>query len=314
MGVLSFMRAHFNADVDIAIEELLHMQPTSLSEREVYMYNIEKTYMRQFMLLEKENEVPSHLSAENMKQWLLNKRSFQHEFGSFEMKVHPGMFELLRVAWTRARIMCLNQMHWQVCKDFTLEERLSRLFNRKVTIEGLQKYLSIVAPLAEGNIKTYVHHLYRSLQVSLSSSEMTETQRLTLYPDFHRATAPIVREILRLVLNSLMLKLDCLGNDEPITATLEQRSERASKKIVRMLTDALLSIPCLRQHITQDNVLDICTYTAGKITQNLFCNILQSAANVHFLSCDETLLTARLEVKNAIVEMVDNGSDLPLLS
>ncbi|XP_077597989.1 uncharacterized protein LOC144213411 isoform X1 [Stigmatopora nigra] len=144
MEALSFIKVHFNVSVYCAIEELLQMQPTSLSEREQHMYNVEKTYMRQFMLLEKENKVPSKISTETMKQWLLSRRSFQHEFCSFETKLHPEMFALLQE--TKARRMCLNQMHGQVCKDFTQEEHLSQLFNRKVTLEGVRKYLSIATP------------------------------------------------------------------------------------------------------------------------------------------------------------------------
>ncbi|XP_077462003.1 uncharacterized protein LOC144077836 [Stigmatopora argus] len=308
MEVLSFMRAHFNVSVDCAIDQLLQMQPTSLSEEEQHMYNVEKTYMRQFMLLEKENKVPSEISAETMKQWLLCRRSFQHEFCSFETAVHPGMFALLQEAWTRARQMCLNQIHGQVCKDFTQEEHLSQLFNRKVTLEGLRKYLSIATPVAEMDIKIFLHHLNMALQRSLSSTEMTET----LDSDFHRATAPIVGQILQSALCSFFAKLNTTGNEEPITATFQHRSECASKGIASMLTDAVLSNPCVRQHITQDNVLDTCTAIAGEMTQKLFSNLLKTSANFHLLNSDCTFFTARIEVKFAIGEMIDDGTDILL--
>ncbi|XP_077597914.1 uncharacterized protein LOC144213361 isoform X2 [Stigmatopora nigra] len=238
------------------------MQPTSLSEREQHMYNVEKTYMRQFMLLEKENKVPSKISTETMKQWLLSRRSFQHEFCSFETKLHPEMFALLQEAWMKARRMCLNQIHGQVCKDFTQEEHLSQLFNRKVTLEGLRNYLSIATPLAKMDVKIFLQNLNLALQRSLSSTEMTETQRLTLDSDFHRATAPIVGRILQSALRSFFAKLNTTGNEEPITATFEQRSECTTKEIASMLTDAVLSIPCVCQHMTRDNVLDTCTAIA----------------------------------------------------
>ncbi|XP_077597991.1 uncharacterized protein LOC144213412 [Stigmatopora nigra] len=127
-------------------------------------------------------------------------------FCSFETKLHPEMFALLQE--TKARRMCLNQMHGQVCKDFTQEEHLSQLFNRKVTLEGVRKYLSIATPLAEMDVKIFLQNLNLALQRSLSSTEMTETQRLTLDSDFHRATAPIVGRILQSALRSFFCKAE----------------------------------------------------------------------------------------------------------
>ncbi|XP_077575786.1 uncharacterized protein LOC144198573 [Stigmatopora nigra] len=312
MEVLSFMRAHFNESVDCAIDQLLQMQPTSFSEQEQHMYNVEKTYMRQFMLLEKEKRVPSNISAETMKQWLLSKRNFQQEFCSFKTTVDPGMFALLQMAWMRARQLCLNQIHGQVCKDFSQEEQFSQLLNRKVTLEGLHEYLSTVTPLAEMDIKIFLHDLNLDLNRCLSSTEVAETQRLTLDSDFHLATAPIVGKILHSALRSLFAKLNTTGNEEPLTATFQHRSECASKEIASMLTDAVFSIPCVRQGITRDNVLKICTAIAGEIIQKLFFNVLNTSAKFPLLSWDCTFFTARIEVKFAIGEMIDNGPDILL--
>ncbi|XP_077576080.1 uncharacterized protein LOC144198762 [Stigmatopora nigra] len=312
MEVLSFMRAHFNDSVDCAIDQLLQMQPTSFSEQEQHMYNVEKTYMRQFMLLEKENRVPSDISAETMKQWLLSKRNFQDEFCRFKTTVGPDMFALLHTGWMRARQLCLNQIHTQLCEDFFQEEHLSQLFNRKVTLEGLREYLCTVTPLAEMDIKTFLHDLNLNLQRCLSTTEMAETKRLTLDSDFHLATAPIVGKILKSALRSLFAKLNMTGNEEPMTATFQLRSVCASKKIASMITKAVLSIPCIRQDISRDNVLDTCTAIAGEIIRKLFSNLLKTSAKYPLLSWDGTFLDVRREVKFAIEEMVDIGPDILL--
>ncbi|XP_061632103.1 uncharacterized protein LOC133479324 isoform X1 [Phyllopteryx taeniolatus] len=299
MGILSLIRC-----IDNVLEELHQMQPTSLPDGDQHMYNTEKTFMRQFVLLGKENRVPPCLLPRDMTLWLLQSRNLPQEFREMQMRVGARMFKLLFVAWIKARILCLNKMQREVCRDLDEEERLSQLLGRKVTLEGLHKYISIVRPQAEQDTEIFLQLLFSELQISLSSVELTRVQRLTLCHKFYRATGSLVEKIVELSLDFLLEELEPPANEESITATLAQRCEGASKEIGRMLVDAMASIPCLCQYISQDNLLCICNAMAWRMSQSFFQNFVECSAYFHQLDLDDSLVIARDRVMSAIVQMV----------
>ncbi|XP_019734275.1 uncharacterized protein LOC109521080 [Hippocampus comes] len=302
MGNLSSIRPYFNDEAFNLLEELTEM--TSLTENEQRMCNAEKAFMRQFVLLAKENRVPPCLSPKDMKVWLLKKRNFQQEYQEMQMRMDARMFYMLQVAWTMERILHLNRIQKEVYTELNEEERLSRLLERKVTLQGLDTYLTVLRPHVERDTETFLCHLYKELMRSLEKTKMTGVQRLFFYPLFHRATGTLAQKITELALDILLEELEPPGNEKPITATLSQRADDASKEIGSMLVDALASIPVLHQNIARGDLARMCLDSAWKMVQSIYKNFVEGSENFHPMDCDDTSVTARCGVMSAIVQMV----------
>ncbi|XP_077432348.1 uncharacterized protein LOC144058030 isoform X2 [Vanacampus margaritifer] len=311
MGILAptlaSIRSYFNADAYNLLEELVEM--TFLSEHEQRMYNAEKAFMRQYVLLAKENRVPPCLSPKDMKVWLLKRRSFQREYQDMRTNVDDRMFYILYVAWTMARVLRLNKMQREVNMEVHEEQRLSRLLGRKVTLQGLHRYLSALWPQAERDTDTFLCHLLNDLLTLPDSTEMTVTQKLFFHPLLNRALWSLVRTMVESALRVLLQELEPPANERSVTATLVERSMGASEEIGRMLIAALISIPRLSpEYIAQDELVRLCSVVALKITQSLFQKFVECFANFPLMDSDDTSVTARDSVVSAIVQMVYTAS------
>ncbi|XP_061699059.1 uncharacterized protein LOC133512960 [Syngnathoides biaculeatus] len=302
-GGSSLNRSQLKSDVDDMFQEILKMQPTTLSEVEQRMYDKEKIFMRHFVLMKKDNEVPTHLSLEHFKMWLLGRRSFQQEFQKTQMKMDAWMFKHLHVEWTRARILCLNQMQRETYKEFAEEERLSRLLGRKVTLEGLGRYLSTkVSPQAEEETQLLLQSLFNELEMCLSSTEMPGTQ-IEAFSLFQRNTEDLVEKILELALEYLLKELKPPANEDLITASVQERARGARKEIAGTLVRALASIPGLSSYIGRDDLRFVCTLAAAKITRSIYKVFAERAASFPSLDCEKNEVTAQIQVRNAVEEM-----------
>ncbi|XP_051922178.1 uncharacterized protein LOC127601155 [Hippocampus zosterae] len=302
MGNLSSIRPYFNDEAFNLLKELTEM--TSLTENEQRMSNAEKAFMRQFVLLTKENRVPPCLSPKDMKVWLLKKRNFQQDYQEMQTRMDPRMFYMLQVAWTIERILHLNKIQKEVYTELYEEERLSRLLGRKVTLQGLDTYLRVLWPQAERDTETFFCHLYNELMRSLQKTKMTRVQRLFFYPLFHRAIGTLAHEITELAQDILLEELEPPGNEKPIMATLSQRADDASKAIGGMIVDALASIPVLHEYIAQGDLIRMCSDCAWKMIQCFYKKFVEGSENFHLMDCDDTSATARCGVLSAIVQMV----------
>ncbi|XP_061676108.1 uncharacterized protein LOC133500885 isoform X2 [Syngnathoides biaculeatus] len=280
------------------------MQPISLPAGDELLYNIEKRFMRQFVILARQNRVPPNILPEHMKLWLLQNRNIPHQFREMQTRVDARMFNLLCVAWTKARILCLHKMEREVCMDLDEEGRLSQLLGRTVTLEGLQKYITLVRPQAERDTEIFLQCLFSELQQSLGSVVLSSTQRMRLCEKFHRATEPLVQETVDVLLDYLLDDLEPLANEESSTAMFARRYEGACKEIGRMLTNAVVSIPCLCQNISLNDLLYICTAMAWRMTRRFFKNFIDCSANFDQLDLDDSSVADRDRVTRAIVEMV----------
>ncbi|XP_061884415.1 uncharacterized protein LOC133635339 isoform X2 [Entelurus aequoreus] len=162
MDVLSTIRLVYSNDVAEMLEQILPMLPSSFSVEEANLYQEEKLLLRQFVIMKQLLEVPSYVSVEHMKQWILSRRSFLEEFQGFDVKMNRKMFCLLESAWISARCVCLNKMEKEVWEDIREEVRLSQLLGKSVTLEGFHMFLLVVCPKAEEEVEWFLGKLFNS--------------------------------------------------------------------------------------------------------------------------------------------------------
>ncbi|XP_018543477.1 uncharacterized protein LOC108890899 [Lates calcarifer] len=245
-------------DTDVTSERVQHTRLPSFSVREQQHYRAEKMLMRQFMLMKEQHEVPIYLSTKDMKAWLLAGRHFLEEFQETAQQVEERRLLMVELAWSSARRSCLDQMEQELREELEKEKRLSLQFSRKVTVEGLQMFLSVIRPKAEQDVWTFLGHLSNKLLSSFTDAHTSKQAKLALLTKLHFATRPLVTQMVDIALQFLLdepepvveVKRSQTGGsvesrDSSLTSALRNRSEAASAEIGRLLADTAASCFCL---------------------------------------------------------------------
>ncbi|XP_072770751.1 uncharacterized protein [Nerophis lumbriciformis] len=287
MDVLSAIRHLYSHDVAEMLEQILPMLPSSFSVEEANLYQEEKLLLRQFVIMKQLGEVPSYVSVEHMKQWILSRRSFLEEFQGFDVKMNRKMFRLLESAWISARFICLNKMEKEVWEDIQEE----------VTLEGFHMFLLVVCPKAEEEVEWFLRHLFNRLQSALRTSTIISmTKRLMLLSQFHRCTDHLVKGVVERVV-CLFLDKQEPGSDA------EMRHEVARIEIVSMLAYTLSCCSWLSPHIAEDHLLHLCTLMVREMIQSMLAGFAEYLENF-LLNFDESFLAPRDSIKRAINDLV----------
>ncbi|XP_039997468.1 uncharacterized protein LOC120797681 [Xiphias gladius] len=221
-------------DTDFLFEQVQEMRPSPFSEEEWHCYQVEKMMLRQFMLMKQQDQVPDYLSVRDMKTWLLTGRSFLEEFQEEIATTEIHLLFMAELAWTTARHFCLNQMEQELLEELNKEEQLSQLLGRKVTLEGVQMFVSVVRPAAEEEVRNLLPSLHSKLLGilcgiqttigSLSAGDTKPTELLAL----EESTAPLVPEVVETTLKFFL--------EEP---ERENKSEAASAEIGKLLANSM---------------------------------------------------------------------------
>ncbi|XP_054642562.1 uncharacterized protein LOC129187399 isoform X2 [Dunckerocampus dactyliophorus] len=300
MGCLSLIRALFNDDIDAMLEKILQMLPSSFSVEESHLYTAEML-MRQFVLMKQWDQVPRHVCVDHMKQWILAKRSFLQEFQEMKSRTDARMFNLLEVAWIRARFQCLNLMEKEVWEELDEETRLSQLLGRRVTLEGLQMFLLSACPTAEEDVYRFLQHLFNEL-LSINRSKM-----LMLFPEFQRSTVHLVREVVEHAVSVFLEEQEPPAEGhtglDSTPASLTRRVAAASMEISRMLARALTSCSCISQQIAGERLNAICMSVGGKMATSVLTSFAERSASFHLLDYDQSFFTARDCIVNAFEDL-----------
>ncbi|XP_044193932.1 uncharacterized protein LOC122971377 isoform X3 [Thunnus albacares] len=193
-------------DTDFILKQVQHMGLPSFSVREQNHYRAEKMLMRQFMLLKQQYQVPIYLSVKEMKSWLMAGRSFLDEFQEIAEGTEARKLLMAELAWTSSRRLCLNQMEQELLEELEEEKRLSLQLRRRVTLEGLQMFLSIFLPKAEKDVQTFLRHLSNKLLISFTGCHSSRRSKLALFTKLQRTTAPLVSVVMETALRFLLDK------------------------------------------------------------------------------------------------------------
>nr|XP_057938529.1 uncharacterized protein LOC131136060 [Doryrhamphus excisus] len=301
MGCLSLIRSLFNDEIDAMLEKILQMLPSSFSVEESHLYSAEKMLMRQFVLMKQWDQVPRNVCVDHMKQWILAKRSFRQEFQEMKSRPDARMVNLLEVAWIRARFQCLNLMEKEVWEELDEEARLSQLLGRRVTLEGLQMFLSASCPTAEEDVSKFLQYLFNEL-LNISRSKM-----LMLFSEFQRSTVHLVREVVEHAASVFLEEQDPPDDGhtglDSTPASLTKRVEVASVEISTMLARALASCSCISQQIAGDRLTAVCTSVGGKMATSILTGFAERSASFHLLDYDQSFFTARDCILNAVEDL-----------
>ncbi|XP_067454439.1 uncharacterized protein [Thunnus thynnus] len=287
-------------DASAVFKRVQQMRPSSFSEEERCRYRAEKMMLRQFVLLKQQDQVPDHLTVTQMKTWLLTGRNFVEEFQEMMMMNDDGRLEtkhllMAELAWTTARRFCLSQMEQEVQDELDEEKRLSQLLNRKVTMEGLQMFVTVLRPKAEEAVRKYLPSLFSKLLKYFGGSRIPSVSSGDAKPgelELHQSTAPVIQEVVNTTLKFLL--------EEPESA---DQIEAASIEVGRLLSDS--AAPCLPQYgpLSAAPLLGVCTIAARFIVKSIFKEFENHSRTFHIMDYDDSLFCARENVLFAIQDM-----------
>ncbi|XP_034150383.1 uncharacterized protein LOC109616125 [Esox lucius] len=129
------------------------MDPIHANWEEVH-YNSERNIMRQFMILQQEQEVPVFLTMKHFTNWLMTKWKFMDEYqGLITERTEWRELLLSELIWKSKRLEQYDCMKQEICRELDIEHRLSLRFGRKVTTEGLKMMLEKVQLTADLEVK-----------------------------------------------------------------------------------------------------------------------------------------------------------------
>ncbi len=180
------------------------------------------------------------------------------------------------------------------------EEQL--LFSRKVTLEGLQMFVSVVHSGAEEDVQTFLPALHSKLlkvfggiQITSSPLSAGDAKPAELL-ELEQNAAPLVPVVVDTALKFFLEELE-----------QENKSEGASAEIGKLLSNS--ADPCLSQfgRIAETFLLEICTVAARVMVKAIYKRFDECSKSFHQKDYDESTFSARDTVISAIQHMDREG-------
>ncbi|CAK6973051.1 uncharacterized protein LOC122990560 [Scomber scombrus] len=147
-------------------------------------------------------------------------------------------------------------MEEELHQEITEEERLSQLWGRKVTLEGLQMFVKVIHPKAEKLVQTFLPSLQSKLLrifggIQLPPDSAGDAKSAELL-ELEHITAPVIPEVVNITVKFFLEELE-----------MEEKIKAASAEVGRLLTGT--AAPFLSQYgdISRYLLLGVCT-TAGR--------------------------------------------------
>ncbi|KAI3364893.1 hypothetical protein L3Q82_001076 [Scortum barcoo] len=281
------------------------------------MTSSDKMLMRQIVLVKRQHHVPVYVSAKDIKKWLLAGRSFLDEFQDIAKSADPRKLLVAELAWTSARRLCLHQLEQELQEELQREKRLSELLGQKVTLEGLQMFLSIIRPKAEQDVRTFLHHLSNKLLDSFAGFHTSKCSKLALLAKLHQTMAPLAAQVVETALEFLLGEPEQLvevrtsqtqgpivGRNSSLAPFMRNRAEAASAQTGKQLADAASTCFCLNTSFTQASLLCICTSVAQDMVKAIYRRFVDRSKTFHLMNFDESFVIARRSAVWAIQDMV----------
>lgn len=173
----------------------------------------------------------------------------------------------------------------------------------KVTLEGLQMFLSVFCPKAEQDIQTFLRHLSNKLLTSFSGCHTSQRSKLALLVKLQHTTAPLVPQLLDAALNFLLDD----GEAGVRASSLTDRAEAASTHTGKQLADAVATCFCLNTNHTRARLLLICTSVSWDMVRAVYKRFDECSNTFRLMDFDESFITAREAVVCAIKDMDDEA-------
>ncbi|XP_034548128.1 uncharacterized protein LOC117819037 isoform X2 [Notolabrus celidotus] len=280
--------------MDAIFDHAHDMRPSSFSEEEQHHFHTEKIMLKQFMLMKQQDEVPDSVSVGHMKSWLLKQRSFLNEI--------QGSVKTTGTDDLSAAELAYNLMEEELLEQLEKEKQLSLLFNRKVSLKGLQKFITSIRPGAEKVVQFFLPSLHRKLlqmflsinipRDGISAGDPIPVDLLEL----EQFTAPVVPQVVDSALKLLL--------EEPEQVN---REEAANAEISQLLMQCV--VPYLSCHVTVNDtlVLGLCKIMAKFMVKAIKKNIDMHSKSFEQMDENESCSSARDKVITAIRDMTEKA-------
>ncbi|KAG8008926.1 hypothetical protein GBF38_011480 [Nibea albiflora] len=276
-------------DIDFILEEVLHMRPSSFSDKERLRYRAEAwSSARCLCVNQLEKEVREELQNEE-------RLSLQ-----FRRKV--------TVRWRGGVTPSPSHSH-------SLFFSFLSFYSVKVTMEGLKMFLSVICPKAQQDVQALFHQLSKKLLDTITSSRTGRRTKLALFAELQRTTAPLVPWVVKTALEFLLHKPEALvevrtsqtagagsNSGSSLASALKSRAKAASAQIGKQLADTLGTCPSLSRTWTEARLLSICTAVAYDIVKVIYKRFFVRSKTFHMMHFDESFVI-RLDVICAIQDM-----------
>ncbi|XP_034546892.1 uncharacterized protein LOC117818238 isoform X1 [Notolabrus celidotus] len=280
--------------MDAIFDHAHDMRPSSFSEEEQHHFHAEKILLKQFMLMKQQDEVPDSVSVGHMKSWLLKQRSFLNEI--------QGSVKTTGTDDLSAAELAYNLMEEELLEQLEREKQLSLLFNRNVSLKGLQRFITSIRPGAEKVVQFFLPSLHRKLlqmflsinipRDGISAGDPIPVDLLEL----EQFTAPVVPQVVDSALKLL------LENPEQVN-----REEAANAEISQLLMQCV--VPYLSCHVTVNDtlVLGVCKIMAKFMVKAIKKNIDMHSKYFEQMDENESCSSARDKVITAIRDMTEKA-------
>ncbi|XP_065806038.1 uncharacterized protein [Labrus bergylta] len=228
---------------------------------------------------------------------------------------------MVELAWSSAMRLGVDQLEREIREEINKEKRLSALLKRKVTLEGLQMFLSVIRSKAEQDVRVCLLQLSNQLLLSSVSSDTGTRFKLALITKLQRATEPLVPQVVQTALSLLLKDPDPRVEDsttqnqgEIRDSDLRLKTEASSAVIGRQLADAAASCFCLKTSFSKAGLLRVCTAVSRDIVRAVFKRFTERSRSFHLLDFDQSFFTARESVLAIVHDMMDDRLQRDALS
>ena len=179
-------------------------------------------------------------------------------------------------------------MEQEVLQELDKEEHLSQLFSRKVTLEGLHMFSSVIRPAAEEDVQTFLPLLHsKLLRICQRSTGDAKPAEL-----LEQSTAALVPEVVDTALKFLL--------EEP---ERENKIKAASAEIAKLLMHSAAS--CLSQFgpVSKDLLRRPCHIGARCMVKAIYKRFDEHSKSFHLMDYDESYYSATEGVISAVQDM-----------
>lgn len=184
----------------------------------------------------------------------------------------------------------------------------------KVTLEGLQMFLSTFHPKAEQVVRNFLGHLSNSLLSSCTGFHTSKRSKLALLIKLQQRTAPLVPQVVDTALEFLLWEPPVevgpshgeqaiSSKNSGLASTGRTTAKAAGSRIGKLLADAAATCFCLNTCYSRAHLLCTCTSVAQNMVRAIYKRFVSRSNSFHLLDFDESFVTARKAVICAMRNM-----------
>jgi len=177
----------------------------------------------------------------------------------------------------------------------------------KVTLEGLQLFLSVFRPQAEQCVKTSISQLCNRLLSSFIGFHTTRRAKVTLFTKIEQTIEPLVPEVTETALKFLLDVPPDKVKPRRLASALRNRAVAAGAHIGKLLADAAAKCFCQATSAKRARLLHVCTSVARNMVKAIYKRFVNRSKSFNLMDFDESSVIARKATVFAIHDMEERA-------